>query len=60
MWFCCHSGGLFPRRRLLVVTATYRPPSAGLMRVGDTGGKLCAAALVRDIYLQQLQATHCY
>jgi hypothetical protein len=38
-------GGTFPRRRLLVVTATYRPPSAGLMRVGDTDGKLCAAAV---------------
>ena len=37
--------GVYPRQRLLVVTATWRPPTAGLLSADRGGGKLCGAAV---------------
>ena len=37
-------GGIFPEQRLLIVTATYRAPRAGLSVVSGVGGKMCEPA----------------
>lgn len=52
-------GGVYPNQRLLVVTATYRPPRKGLQMANEGGGKICGAAVTlrygsRDEYIKGL------
>ena len=52
-------GGCFPMQRLLVVTATYQPPRAGLAPQDSGGSKMCGSAITltynkRDSFLQGL------
>ena len=52
-------GGVYPNQRLLVVTATYRPPRTGLQVASEGGGKICGAAVTlrygsRDEYIKGL------
>lgn len=44
-WEAIPGTAVFPRQRLLVVSATYRPRTAGLVSADASGGKLCGAAV---------------